>query len=179
MVTLKEDITSPEAVDVHYQTLEDLKSGDNTEKKVVVHDDNPDQMELDNFSQNDADKTPDIDPDYHEDLPVPTMEPEDPTSSELPAPVVALRQVHSDPQSISIAKYGDKYYIDHRDLKCFMDARNTENYDDALSLIISAHDDPDMNVDKVSIIMGNNDLKALDGSTKEAMEESSITFEVY
>ena len=94
-------------------------------------------------------------------------------------PIEAIRRAKCCPSSVCISKLNGKYYIDHNDLRCYMDACGESNYEPALNNIIAAHDKEDLCSDNIGIVMGESDLLKLDPETKLAMESSSVSFEVY
>lgn len=94
-------------------------------------------------------------------------------------PIEAIRKVKGDPASVSITKLNGKYYIDHNDLRCYMDACGEANYECALKNIIAANHDSDLSSDNIGIVMRESDLLKLDPETKSTMESSDVNFEVY
>ena len=94
-------------------------------------------------------------------------------------PIEAIRKIKSDPATVSITKLNGKYYIDHNDLRCYMDACGETNYECALKNIIAANHDSDLSSDNIGIVMRESDLLKLDPETKSTMESSDVNFEVY
>ena len=94
-------------------------------------------------------------------------------------PIEAIRKVKGDPASVSITKLNGEYYIDHNDLRCYMDACGEANYECALKNIIAANHDSDLSSDNIGIVMRESDLLKLDPETKSTMESSDVNFEVY
>ena len=94
-------------------------------------------------------------------------------------PIEAIRKIKSDPATVSITKLNGKYYIDHNDLRCYMDACGETNYECALKNIISANHDDSLSSDNIGIVMSESDLLKLDPETKSTMESSDVNFEVY
>ena len=94
-------------------------------------------------------------------------------------PIEAIRKIKGDPASVSITKLNGKYYIDHNDLRCYMDACGEANYECALKNIIAANHDSDLSSDNIGIVMSESDLLKLDPETKSTMESSDVNFEVY
>ncbi len=94
-------------------------------------------------------------------------------------PIEAIRRAKCCPSSVCISKLNGKYYIDHNDLRCYMDACGESNYESALNNIIAAYNKEDLCSDNIGIVMGESDLLKLDPDTKLAMESSSVSFEVY
>lgn len=149
-----EDTVSPEADEVYYQTPEELK---------VKGDPSPDVVHDDSLTVGDY-------PD--EEIPDVGGQPQ-------PTPIDAIRVAHSDPANVSVSQLGDKYYIGHDDLKCYMDASGETNYDAALDNIVTAHDREGFTCENTSIVMSESELLNLDPDTKLAMESSEVNFEVY
>ena len=94
-------------------------------------------------------------------------------------PIEAIRRIKSDPATVSITKLNGKYYIDHNDLRCYMDACGEANYECALKNIIAANHDGELSSDNIGIVMSESDLLKLDPETKLTMESSDVNFEVY
>lgn len=94
-------------------------------------------------------------------------------------PIEAIRKIKSDPATVSITRLNGKYYIDHNDLRCYMDACGEANYECALKNIIAANHDSDLSSDNICIVMRESDLLKLDPETKSTMESSDVNFEVY
>ena len=94
-------------------------------------------------------------------------------------PIEAIRKIKGDPATVSITKLNGKYYIDHNDLRCYMDACGEANYECALKNIIAANHDSDLSSDNIGIVMRESDLLKLDPETKSTMESSDVNFEVY
>ena len=187
-----EDTNSPEAVEVHFQTPEELKVKDHTPE--VVHDDTI-PAEVKEAPASDADISnmeipkPEVEvpvqdaPEAEEEPEVPTQElpPEDFVKYDTAefSPVDAIRQAHCDPRNVPIAKHGNKYYIDHQDLKCYMDSCDQKVYEAALETIIKAYEDTNLCLENIRIVMGKADISRLDEETKLSMEQSPVQFEVY
>ena len=94
-------------------------------------------------------------------------------------PIEAIRKIKSDPATVSITRLHGNYYIDHNELRCYMDACGETNYECALKNIIAANHDDSLSNDNIGIVMGESDLLKLDPETKFAMESSDVNFEVY
>lgn len=94
-------------------------------------------------------------------------------------PIEAIRMIKSNPATVSITKLNGKYYIDHNDLRCYMDACGEANYECALKNIIAANHDGELSNDNIGIVMSESDLLKLDPETKLTMESSDVNFEVY
>lgn len=191
MIPFEEDITNPECDGVYYQTPEELKVKHNPEPDVV-HDDSlpvkaekqPKEIDIPEVEEKPIEipaNTPvevphhDNHPKYHE------------WQNYMPShdnyemsPIEAIRKVKSNPASVSITRLNGKYYIDHHDLRCYMDACGESNYECALKNIIAANgDDNDLSNDNIGIVIGEDDLLKLDPEIKSAMESSEVNFEVY
>lgn len=192
MIPFEEDITNPECDGVYYQTPEELK---------VKHDPEPDVVHDDNLPAPQVEEPKEIDiPEVEEKpLEIPDHPVDVPRHEEYPehhewhhfedhphddhhemSPIEAIRKVKSNPASVSITRLNGKYYIDHNDLRCYMDACGESNYECALKNIIAANGDgADLSNDNIGIVMGENDLLKLDPEIKSAMESSEVNFEVY
>jgi len=169
MFELKEDCMEKD-VEVHFQTPEDLKIKSD-QSPEIVHDDDNRQME----SPTPELRNEKLEPEKVEEPLVSEVEPPE----EMISPIDAINRAKCDPCNVVIAKYGDKYYVDHKDLKCYMDACGETKYEAALANIINAHNDPNLSETSIKIIMGKNDLTNLDEDTLSEMRESTLDFEVY
>lgn len=202
MDPFKEDITNPECDEVYYQTPEELKVKNNPEPDVVHDDSLPsdeeeekEKKEDDEEEEKDKEEKEDDDKD-NEDEEKEDKDHEDDDDDEEHdhhdhhhddchhfghhmTPIEAIRKVKGDPASVSITKLNGKYYIDHNDLRCYMDACGEANYECALKNIIAANHDSDLSSDNIGIVMRESDLLKLDPETKSTMESSDVNFEVY
>lgn len=186
MIPFKEDITNPECDGVYYQTPEELKVKHNPEPDVV-HDDNlpakveePKEIDIPSIEEKPMEF-----PTHHEEVPHhhdhhEWHHYEGPSHDDHGmSPIEAIRKVKSNPATVSITRLNGKYYIDHNDLRCYMDACGESNYECALKNIIAANNSDDITGDNIGIVMGENDLLKLDPEIKSAMESSEVNFEVY
>ena len=209
MDPFKEDITNPECDEVYYQTPEELKVKNNPEPDVVHDDSLPsdeekekEKKEDDEEEEKDKEEKEDDDKD-NEDEEKEDKDHEDDDDDEEHdhheheehhhdhhhddchhfghhmTPIEAIRKIKGDPASVSITKLNGKYYIDHNDLRCYMDACGEANYECALKNIIAANHDSDLSSDNIGIVMSESDLLKLDPETKSTMESSDVNFEVY
>ena len=199
MDPFKEDITNPECDEVYYQTPEELKVKNNPEPDVV-HDDSLPSDEEENEKEKDDDKEneeeekedkdhedDDDDEEHHEEHDHHEHEEHHHDHhhddchhfGHHMTPIEAIRNIKGDPASVSITKLNGKYYIDHNDLRCYMDACGEANYECALKNIIAANHDSDLSSDNIGIVMRESDLLKLDPETKSTMESSDVNFEVY
>ena len=200
MNPFKEDITNPECDEVYYQTPEELKVKNNPEPDVVHDDSLPsdeeeEEKEKDDDKENEDEEKEDKD---HEDDDDDEEHHEEHDHHEHEehhhhdhhhddchhfghhmTPIEAIRKIKGDPASVSITKLNGKYYIDHNDLRCYMDACGEANYECALKNIIAANQDASLSSDNIGIVMRESDLLKLDPETKSTMESSDVNFEVY
>lgn len=185
MDPFKEDITNPECDEVYYQTPEELKVKNNPEPDVVHDDSLPsdEEKEKDNEVEEKEDK-------HHEDDDEKHHEEHDHHEHDHHhddchhfdhhmTPIEAIRKIKCDPATVSITRLNGKYYIDHNDLRCYMDACGETNYEYALKNIIAANHDDSLSSDNIGIVMSESDLLKLDPETKSTMESSDVNFEVY
>ena len=101
------------------------------------------------------------------------------TSIEANTPIEAIDKLRMDPRNVMIAKYGDNYYVDHNDLKCYMDACKETKYENALNNIIKVHEDDDISASNIRVIMTKSDYNTMSESTKNKINESSVSFDIY
>ena len=209
MDPFKEDITNPECDEVYYQTPEELKVKNNPEPDVVHDDSLPsdeekekEKKEDDEEEEKDKEEKEDDDKDNDDEEKEDKDHEDDDDDEEHDhheheehhhdhhhddchhfghhmTPIEAIRKVKCDPASVSITKLNGKYYIDHNDLRCYMDACGEANYECALKNIIAANHDSDLSSDNIGIVMRESDLLKLDPETKSTMESSDVNFEVY
>ena len=201
MVMLEEDMVNPGCDLVYYQTPDELKGKDPT--PAVVHDDSLPYDKDDHHDDDDDEKEEkhdhhddeededdddheehhhdhdDDDEEHHEKYHdyASTIGDDKPCCDM--SPIAAIRKIKCDPHCVRIVRVGGKYYIDHNDMRCYMDACGETNYECALSNIIAAHNDEDLTRSGASIVMGESDMLKLDPEIKSAMESSSVNFEVY
>ena len=202
MDPFKEDITNPECDEVYYQTPEELKVKNNPEPDVV-HDDSLPSDEEGREKEKDDDDDKDNEDEEKEDNDHEDDDDDDEKHHEEHdhhdyeehhhdhyhddchhfghhmTPIEAIRKIKGDPSTVSITKLNGKYYIDHNDLRCYMDACGEANYECALKNIIAANHDSDLSSDNIGIVMRESDLLKLDPETKSTMESSDVNFEVY
>lgn len=95
------------------------------------------------------------------------------------SPQEAIDKLRMDPRNVMIAKYGDNYYVDHNDLKCYMDACKETKYENALNNIIKVHEDDDISASNIRVIMRKSDYSSMSESTKNKINESSVNFDIY
>lgn len=202
MDPFKEDITNPECDEVYYQTPEELKVKNNPEPDVV-HDDSLPSDEEEKEKEKDDDDDKDNEDEEKEDNDHEDDDDDDEKHHEEHdhhehedhhhdhhhddchhfghhiTPIEAIRKIKSDPATVSITRLNGKYYIDHNDLRCYMDACGETNYECALKNIIAANHDDSLSSDNIGIVMSESDLLKLDPETKSTMESSDVNFEVY
>lgn len=156
-VPILEEVDIPRDCHVYFQDPVDLKvQNDNNQSdmKVVLHDD--------------EDPT---------DIPVST--PDDDPQMVANSPQEAIDKLRMDPRNVMIAKYGDNYYVDHNDLKCYMDACKETKYENALNNIIRVHEDDDISASNIRVIMKRESYDNMSESTKNKINESSVNFDIY
>ena len=157
-----EEVEIPGDCHVYFQDPVDLKiQNDNNQSdmKVILHDD-----------EDPTNST-------SSDIPVSTPDAEPPIESN--SPIEAISKLRMDPRNVMIAKYGDKYYVDHNDLKCYMDACKETKYENALNNIIKVHEDDDISASNIRVIMTKSDYNTMSESTKNKINESSVSFDIY
>ena len=157
-----EEVEIPRDCHVYFQDPVDLKiQNDNNQSdmKVILHDD-----------EDPTNST-------SSDIPVSTPDEEPPIESN--SPIEAISKLRMDPRNVMIAKYGDNYYVDHNDLKCYMDACKETKYENALNNIIKVHEDDDISASNIRVIMTKSDYSAMSESTKNKINESSVSFDIY
>lgn len=180
----------PDVVHDDSNSYEDREDDEYEEKDYHEEDDDDEEEE---HEEDDDEKEKECEPQHEEDVPVPSelIPGGNPPQDEIDhcghhhhhhcdiTPIEAIRRTKCCPSSVCISKLNGKYYIDHNDLRCYMDACGESNYESALNNIIAAHNEEGLCSDNIGIVMGESDLLKLDPETKLAMESSSVSFEVY
>lgn len=83
----------------------------------------------------------------------------------------------TNPHSVGITKYGGKYYVNHSDLKCYMDMCD-RTYESAIDDIINSYDIPELCKESVVIPINQREFDALDAETQSNIECSILNFEI-
>lgn len=180
----------PDVVHDDSNSYEDREDDDEENEEKDHHEEDDDHEDDEEHEDDDDDeKEKECEPQHEEDVPVPSelMPGGNPPQDEIDhhhhhcdiTPIEAIRRTKCCPSSVCISKLNGKYYIDHNDLRCYMDACGESNYESALNNIIAAHNEEGLCSDNIGIVMGESDLLKLDPETKLAMESSSVNFEVY
>lgn len=179
----------PDVVHDDSNSYEDREDDDEENEEKDHHEEDDDHEDDEEHEDDDDEKEKECEPQHEEDVPVPSelMPGDNPPQDEIDhhhhhcdiTPIEAIRRTKCCPSSVCISKLNGKYYIDHNDLRCYMDACGESNYESALNNIIAAHNEEGLCSDNIGIVMGESDLLKLDPETKLAMESSSVSFEVY
>lgn len=155
-----EECEIPRDCHVYFQDPVDLKiQNDNNQSdmKVILHDD-----------EDPTNST-------SSDIPVSTPDEEPPV--EANSPIEAISKLRMDPRNVMIAKYGDKYYVDHNDLKCYMDACKENKYEAAMNNIMMAHDD--LEPSNMRVAIRRSDYDNMSESTKMEINRSNVSFDLF
>lgn len=155
-----EECEIPRDCHVYFQDPVDLKiQNDNNQSdmKVILHDD-----------EDPTNST-------SSDIPVSTPDEEPPV--EANSPIEAISKLRMDPHNVMIAKYGDKYYVDHNDLKCYMDACKENKYEAAMNNIMMAHDD--LEPSNMRVAIRRSDYDNMSESTKMEINRSNVSFDLF
>ncbi len=99
------------------------------------------------------------------------------TSIEANSPIEAIDKLRMDPRNVMIAKYGDNYYVDHNDLKCYMDACKENKYEAAMNNIMMAHDD--LEPSNMRVAIRRSDYDNMSESTKMEINRSNVSFDLF
>lgn len=94
-------------------------------------------------------------------------------------PQEAIAKLKMDPNNVLIAKCGDKYYMDHKDLDCYMDACGETQYENALNNIIRAHEDTNLNTYNLRVVLNRSEYNTMSESTRDRISNSSVNFDIY
>ena len=98
-------------------------------------------------------------------------------SIEANTPIEAIDKLRMDPRNVMIAKYGDNYYVDHKDLKCYMDACKENKYEAAMNNIMMAHDD--LEPSNMRVAIRRSDYDNMSESTKMEINRSNVSFDLF
>lgn len=155
-----EECEIPRDCHVYFQNTVDLRTqNDNmdADMKVILHDDE----DLTNSTSSD--------------IPVSTPDEEPPI--EANSPIEAISKLRMDPRNVMIAKYGDNYYVDHNDLKCYMDACKENKFEAAMNNIMMAHDD--LEPSNMRVAIRRSDYDNMSESTKMEINRSNVSFDLF
>lgn len=98
-------------------------------------------------------------------------------SIEANTPIEAIDKLRMDPRNVMIARYGDNYYVDHNDLKCYMDACKENKYEAAMNNIMIAHDD--LEPSNMRVAIRRSDYDNMSESTKMEINRSNVSFDLF
>lgn len=155
-----EECEIPRDCHVYFQNTVDLRTqNDNMDAdvKVVLHDDE--------------------DPTNSTSSDIPVSTPDEEPPIEANTPIEAIDKLRMDPRNVMIAKYGDNYYIDHNDLKCYMDACKENKYEAAMNNIMMAHDD--LKPSNMRVAIRRSDYDNMSESTKMEINRSNVSFDLF
>lgn len=155
-----EECEIPRDCHVYFQDPVDLKiQNDNNQSdmKVILHDDE--------------------DPTNSTSSDIPVSTPDEEPPIEANSPIEAISKLRMDPRNVMIAKYGDKYYVDHNDLKCYMDACKENKYEAAMNNIMMAHDD--LEPSNMRVAIRRSDYDNMSESTKMEINRSNVSFDLF
>lgn len=155
-----EECEIPRDCHVYFQNTVDLRTqNDNMDAdvKVVLHDDE--------------------DPTNSTSSDIPVSTPDEEPPIEANSPIEAISKLRMDPRNVMIAKYGDNYYVDHNDLKCYMDACKENKYEAAMNNIMMAHDD--LKPSNMRVAIRRSDYDNMSESTKMEINRSNVSFDLF
>lgn len=155
-----EECEIPRDCHVYFQNTVDLRTqNDNMDAdvKVVLHDDE--------------------DPTNSTSSDIPVSTPDEEPPIEANTPIEAIDKLRMDPRNVMIAKYGDNYYVDHNDLKCYMDACKENKYEAAMNNIMMAHDD--LEPSNMRVAIRRSDYDNMSESTKMEINRSNVSFDLF
>lgn len=155
-----EECEIPRDCHVYFQNTVDLRTqNDNMDAdvKVVLHDDE--------------------DPTNSTSSDIPVSTPDEEPPIEANSPIEAISKLRMDPRNVMIAKYGDNYYVDHNDLKCYMDACKENKYEAAMNNIMMAHDD--LEPSNMRVAIRRSDYDNMSESTKMEINRSNVSFDLF
>ena len=179
---LEEDITPSNAVDVHYMSPEEIEG----EGKIPTEVPKSDGREV--FHDNDEDnKEKNSQPNLHNSFGSQKFfkEPDNDIDSSSPdaqpsyTPIDAINQAKADPSNVMVARYKDNNYVHHGDLKNYMNASDTRDYDTAVKNIIDSNDDESLYNNGLKIVMTRSEFENCSDEEKANLEAANVEFEIY
>ena len=94
-------------------------------------------------------------------------------------PIDAINQVKADPSNVIVIRYNDNNYVAHDDIKKYMDASNTKDYDTAVSNVINSNDDESLHNNGLKIVMTKSEFDECTEEEKANLESANVELEIY
>ena len=172
---LKEDVTPSNATGVHYMSPEELDG----RYKVPTDIPQPDGREVfhDNEEKNSQDN---LVSGYmaNSQFSVSEKNPENYIKMGT-SPIDIINSVKADPANVIITRYNDNNYVHYNDIKNYMDASNTKDYDSAVNNIINSNDDESLHNNGLKIVMTKSEFDECTDEEKANLESANVELEIY
>ena len=180
---LEEDSTPSNAVDVHYMSPEEIEGPGKIPTEVPKSDGR--EVFHDNDEENNKEKNSQSNLFNSFGSQKISDEPDNDISSSSPdvqpnyTPMDAINQIKADPANVIVARYKDNNYVHHDDLKNYMNASDTRDYDTAVKNIIDSNDDESLYNNGLKIVMSRSEFDNCSEEEKANLEAASVEFEIY
>ena len=168
------------ASDVHYMSPEEIESRDKISTEIpqldgreVFHDTEEEKNSQEFFTPGSEKFSEPIDDENN------NIEMSYPESEKDYTPIDAINQVKSDPANVTIVRYNDNNYVAHDDIKKYMDASNTKDYDIAVKNIINSNDDESLNNNGLKIVISKSEFDEFTEEEKANLESAIVELEIY
>ena len=179
---LDEDSTPDGAVDVHYMSPEALEGREKIPTEVpqsdgreVFHDEKEEKNSQGGiFTPTGSEKF--VKPESEENdisMSLPDAE------KDYINPIDAINQAKANPANIMITRYNDNNYVTHSDIKNYMDASNTKDYDAAVKDVINSNDDESLHNNGLKIVMTKSEFDECTEEEKANLESANVELEIY
>ena len=182
---LTEGFVDPDAVSVHYQRPDSLKTVPGSE---VFHDDDEDMEKHGNYEwrhHHHGEKDDDNEyccrhgHEHEEDDEDECEEKEYECKDNKYSTINFIKKVKYAPKNINVVERDGKYYVCHDDVRNLMDVYKEPTYEGAINKIISAHEGYSLNTENVKVIMSESEFNNLDRRMAQMVRESAVQFEIY
>ena len=94
-------------------------------------------------------------------------------------PIDAINKVKADPSNVMVTRYNDNNYVHYNDIKNYMDASNTKDYDSAVNNIINSNEDDSLHNNGLKIVMTKSEFDECTDEEKANLEAANVELEIY
>ena len=92
---------------------------------------------------------------------------------------MALASDNGDKINLIAVANNDNNYVAHDDIKKYMDASNTKDYDTAVSNVINSNDDESLHNNGLKIVMTKSEFDECTEEEKANLESANVELEIY
>ena len=179
LYTLDEDTTNGTS-DVHYMSPEDIE-GKNEIPTEIPQSDGREVFHDTEEEKNSQVTPPSGSEKYYkpEEMDNNDIEMSAPGAEAKYSPIDAINQVKADPANVNIVRYNDNNYVAHDDIKRYMDASDTRDYDIAVKNIINSNDDESLHNNGLKIVMSKSEFDKCTEEEKANLESATVELEIY